>query len=165
MDTEKKYELIAMLDQDIRHLCGLLVCLYHKYCHPPSDPTELDKVNAMIARVSDVYHTSYDLYEVRHLIFVMLAENVGNRNVWRARRPDRGVCWPGWFILGIFPHPNFQITLHIPMEYWDRLSGIPTYDKNPHYDGHNHQDVIQRLTDLLNYRGPISEYCFNPNVY
>lgn len=87
--------------------------------------------------ISDGYHTFDELYEHRHLLFARLAE-------WKSKKHSNGSEWFGWFIAGIGKEPRKQITYHIPVRLWDFYK-CEESDKAPEFDGHNSDDVLERL--------------------
>jgi len=99
-------------------------------------------------QISDGYHTFGELYEARCLLFVALIQAYPAQS-WRADKNADGQKWAGWFVCGINPTPGKQITFHLPEKYWPNLDGIETHDVNPYFDGHNAQDVRDRLNNVI----------------
>ena len=109
------------------------------------DVMKLDDANL----VSDGYHTFGELYEHRIKLFMLVVKMSPLYKAWRAKRSQEGDLWEGWFILGLNPKEGEQITYYLPIKYWETFSNIPTFDKNPYYDGHNSNDILDRLSALL----------------
>jgi hypothetical protein len=110
--------------------------------------------------ISDGYHTFKELYEFRKLYNAMIFNEWGNTfnnmfdpmyNVHKSRRHHDGEYPFGndnWFIV-CAELPTGQISNHYTMDDWD-LFNIPEYEKALFpYDGHTAQDVITRITKLL----------------
>lgn len=96
-------------------------------------------------KISDGFHTFDELYEHRHALFIALMKSHPKIS-WRANNHDDGSIFPGWFIAGMFL-PTGNITYHLPMKAWADLDGIGivTSLDAPKWDGHNANEVVQRL--------------------
>jgi hypothetical protein len=104
--------------------------------------------------ISDGYHTHADLYAHRVTLFAALARSRPNL-AWRSRRHHDGTMFPGWFIVGM-TLPTGQVTYHAPLTAWDEFDGVATLDRAPDWDGHNAEQVLDRLRrwrpgDLVRY--------------
>lgn len=98
-----------------------------------------------VREVSDGYHTFNELYKHCHLLFVHTA--IAQPGAFKTKFNDKkGMC-DGWFILGINTSHG-QISYHLPMKYWD-LATVPEVEYNEGYDGHDSEDVLERLMLLL----------------
>lgn len=123
--------------------------------------------------ISDGYHTFGELYEHRIQLFIALCKIAqDNRelhdsllhvtsqsklkgegrygNVWRSRYHSDGqlAFGGGWFLLGLGEESGYQITYHLPENYWDKCEFAKTLKQAPEFDGHTSNDVIQRLKNL-----------------
>ncbi len=102
-----------------------------------------------MGNVSDGYHTFDELYEHRIALFLLVLTLLPE-NAFRAKLHSDGTCFEGWFVAGLLTDFG-QITYHIPLSKWGLLdnSKIKTMDKAPEFDGHNSDDVVLRLKDLI----------------
>ncbi len=98
-----------------------------------------------VGEVSDGYHTFNELYEHRFLLFIHTA--IAQPGAFKTKFNDTKETWDGWFILGINTSHG-QITYHLPEKYWD-LATVPEVEFNAEYDGHDSEDVLERLLLLL----------------
>jgi len=94
-------------------------------------------------KVSDGYHTFDELYEHRCVLFIALML-VHKDIAWRAEKHEDGSGYAGWFIAGM-ELPTGQVTYHLPSRMWPLLDGIKTMEKALKWDGHNSQDVVNRI--------------------
>lgn len=111
----------------------------------------------------DGYHTFEELYDHRVILFITLcrvllreseqAYDQGmlkdlyyrNGNVWRSKKHSDGSMFAGLFIMGIRTDPNYQLTYHLPLKFWDQTDFAFTLKKAPEWDGHTPDDVLGRL--------------------
>ena len=101
-----------------------------------------------IGKVSDGYHTFDELYEHRHLLFILLVStNQWYLKPWKSKLHDDGPMYPGWFIAGT-TLPSGPISYHLPLEYWDLLN-IQELPQAPKWDGHTSKDVVERLKQAI----------------
>lgn len=120
--------------------------------------TEVDALNILIKnvdsnKVSDGYHTFEELYEHRIVLYIALCQAIQTINivrenkqiVWRSILHSDGSSLDHWFVLGIAKARDHQITYHLPNTYWKDCDFAETLDIAPEFDGHNSQDVINRL--------------------
>ena len=98
-------------------------------------------------KVSDGYHTFDELYEFRHALYINVALTNKDKAI-RTLKNKEGESWDGWFILAINTHFG-QISFHLPMSKWDLTEGVTEIERNFNYDGHNSEDVLDRLVKLL----------------
>lgn len=100
--------------------------------------------------VSDGYHTFYELYEHRIVLYMALAKSKEfTNNVWMSKAHSDGSIWDGWFILGINEAHGEQITYHLPMSKWDECAIFAfEREKAPNWDGHTSDDVLDRISKL-----------------
>ena len=110
------------------------------------------KEDGDMGSVSDGYHTFDELYEHRIVLYIALCRwmiNSGHHPyIWRSKIHSNGTSFDGWFILGIGGKVGKQISYHLPMSKWDETSFADTLDKEPEYDGHTTEDVLNRLKML-----------------
>lgn len=104
----------------------------------------ISKLFKVAARVSDGYHTFEELYSHRNELFVLILSFVKD-SAWKSKYDSDGTHFDGWFVAGIFKDSGEQITYHLPIRYWHKLSFITTLDKAPTFDGHTSDDVLNRL--------------------
>jgi len=102
---------------------------------------------------SDGYHTFNELYEFRMMYNAALFNEwalAGKYNTHKAKHHYTGEpCFKGEVFVVVAMLPTGQISNHYGLEYWD-LFDIPAYDKVLwSYDGHNPQDTVNRLKQLL----------------
>jgi hypothetical protein len=105
-------------------------------------------VTEINGETSDGYHTFNELYEHRHALFILLAQLLPDRLVWRSLTHSDGSRIEGWFVLGIFMQKGYQITYHLPMIYWNGCTFAQILDKAPEFDKHTSKDVLERLGKL-----------------
>src|SRR5688572_12683211 len=103
-------------------------------------------------KISDGYHTFGELYQHRTLIYISLCRAIEYLNaireeipVWKTTTHSDGSSYEGWFLLGIYKEKGKQITYHLENSYWDMCNFAETLDKAPEWDGHNSNDVLNRL--------------------
>ena len=139
--------------------------LQHKYDNcPESFLTDEDFEQAkemhnteteITENTSDGYHTFKELYEFRKVYNAVLFNEWGSYdkptyNVHKSKKHHDGeLCFGGgWFIV-CANLPSGQISNHYEMKDWD-LFKIPETEKALfEFDGHNGQDVINRLKSLI----------------
>lgn len=109
--------------------------------------------------VSDWYHTFWELYEHRHHLFIALCDKIiADMNndakpyctVYQVSKSkvhhDWLDVWNKWWMFIIqLETREWQISYHIPNEYWEVCSFIDTLEKANKWDNHTSNDVLQRL--------------------
>lgn len=121
--------------------------------------------NFFIRDVGDEYHKLSELYNHRYALFCALVKIYDNYvtplgssvKCWKSKLHDDGTMFDDSFIAGItirhFPFnaddkaPFQYITYHLSLSWWDKFKVIE-YTSAPKYDGHNSDDVIERLLKL-----------------
>lgn len=107
--------------------------------------------------VSDGYHTFWELYNHRVILWIKLCEMIArshtNENfpnpVWMSKLHSDWSSYEWWFVLWIFQDNKSQITYHIPMQYWDEVWPFAVeLEKWPELDWHTSNDVLERLKKL-----------------
>lgn len=107
--------------------------------------------------VSDGYHTMHELYRHRMALFAALCNYMHNTDswdwgieVWKSKRHSDGTIPfndDRYFIAGISTEHG-QISYHMQVDkWWDKFK-VTELEKAPEYDGHNSEDVIERLLKL-----------------
>jgi len=111
-------------------------------------------------KVRDEYHSMDELYDHRMTLFCALLrvwnEWSGQYSeeddipVWKSKLHSDGTMFgPEWFIAGIGRQKGKQITYHLKVDpYWDQLENIQELERAPEWDGHNSNDVLERLRKL-----------------
>lgn len=106
--------------------------------------------------ISDWYHTFRELYQHRiHLfialckMFMNLEESKNVSHVFKSRiHNDWLNVWDEWwmFIVQLDVWWDvWQISYHLPNEYWDKCDFIPYLPKANEWDWHTSDDVLERL--------------------
>ena len=102
-----------------------------------------------MGNVSDGYHTFNELYEHRHVLFliVMAYAYMAGDKTW----VDIDSGTPDWFLAGIDTRAG-QISYHLPARLFPlAVRAIkPGYQRQP-YDGYTTDDVLHRLQTLAGY--------------
>lgn len=107
--------------------------------------------------ISDWYHTFWELYEHRIVLWLKLCMMIANHDtnlwmpnpVWMSELHSDGSRYNWWFILGLWQDNGSQITYHIPMKYFNEAKKVSVLlEKAPEYDWHTSNDVIDRLMKL-----------------
>ncbi len=93
---------------------------------------------------ADDYHTTGELYGCRHALMIALC-NSHPQVAWKTRVHSDGTpSYEGYFLLGFRKNHGAQISFHLPEQLWE-FSRVPELAQAPEFDGHNTQDVIERL--------------------
>lgn len=106
-----------------------------------------------VGQLSDGYHTFDELYEYRMLYNAMLFNELAKENLYDIHKSKRHSDGdfpfdnPDYFIV-MAELPTGQISNHYRMEYWDFFK-IPEKYKSNEWDGHDSQDVAQRMKEFL----------------
>lgn len=117
--------------------------------------------------ISDWYHTFGELYKHRIALFIALCQiavmymkSEANRN-WNSdtiEEVNEALCaksklhddWTSlewWFIMQL-ETPKWQVSYHLPMEYWDKCDFAITLEKAHKWDWHTSDDVVNRLLKI-----------------
>lgn len=123
------------------------------------------KINHMIkhlpvetGEISDGYHTFDELYEHRHMLYILLAMCMNGYKAWASNLHHDGSSYDNWFIMGLTPINETitfkPITYHLPDRLLHLVKGNPKVEwleKAPEWDGHTSNDVIERLQNIIGY--------------
>lgn len=103
--------------------------------------------------VMDEYHSMHDLYRHRMALNIALfhawyRDDYGTVTVMKSKQhhPDSDPMFEGYFIVMAVSEYG-QISYHYKLKHWDKFN-IPEVEYTPEWDGHNSQDVMERLTKL-----------------
>jgi len=112
-----------------------------------NDVEENDKQN-----ISDWYHTFWELYKHRIHLFIALCKSLQAHNTisWKSIKSKLHYDWTSfdwWFIIQL-KTPKWQISYHLPNEYWDKCNFIETVEKANEWDWHTSNDVLDRLLKI-----------------
>jgi len=98
--------------------------------------------------VSDGYHTFNELYEHRHMLFLVALKAGAFVNPYVLL--DH---LDGWDLITAFTGlngENTQISYHLPVRLREHYDYLPRHLLSEHtYDGHDSNDVLKRLKELL----------------
>ena len=101
--------------------------------------------------ISDWYHTFWELYKHRIHLFIALCwiyQYAWNDWDWaECIRSWKHFDWTefkGWFILQL-ETDQWQISYHLPEQYWDKCWFTKTKDRANEWDWHTSDDVLERL--------------------
>jgi len=110
---------------------------------------ELPEKEIRTGQISDGYHTFDELYNHRHLLFVLLIRSHPKIS-WRANNHEDGTMFKGMFVAGI-DTPHGTITYQLPKQYWQckDYTGAKTLLNAPTWDGHTSDDVLERCYDWI----------------
>ena len=110
--------------------------------------------------ISDWYHTFGQLYKHRIHLFIALckvidfASNIDWRDDtyyrYKAIKSKKHFDWSEyewWFIIQL-ETPYWQISYHLPNEYWDKCNFIEIKDKANEWDWHDSDIVLERLLEI-----------------
>ena len=109
--------------------------------------------------VSDWYHTFWELYKHRIHLFIALCSIINSLNNWVKLFTKEWKCsntiikskkhfdWSEyeWLFIIQLETSVWQISYHLPNEYWDRCEFIETVDKANECDWHDSNTVLERL--------------------
>lgn len=107
-------------------------------------------------QVSDGYHTIKELYDHRIRLFIEYLKlryksdkhfKISSE-IWKSLSHSDGSKYEGWFILGIYKEKGFQISYHLPINYWEECYFADTLEQAPEFDGHTSEQVLERLKSL-----------------
>lgn len=98
--------------------------------------------------VSDWYHTFWELYKHRIHLFIALCKPIKNNDdecsVIKSKKHFDWSEFEWWFIIQM-ETPAWQISYHLPNEYWNECYFIETVDKANEWDWHDSNAVLERL--------------------
>jgi len=105
----------------------------------------IQNLNWNTDNLSDWYHTFWELYEHRVLLFISLMK-CNPEISWRANNNDDGSNYPWRFVAWIHL-PSGDISYYLPNEKWELLDNynIKTTLNWPKRDWHTSNDVLDRL--------------------
>ncbi len=95
-------------------------------------------------QISDGYHTFDELYDHRYTLYVALMLSHPELS-WRTLLHDDGTSFDGWFVAGM-SLPTGDVSYHLPMSFWDKLSVVETRERVLEFDGYTSQDVVKRIS-------------------
>ncbi|MDF2841667.1 MAG: hypothetical protein K0R00_93 [Herbinix sp.] len=98
---------------------------------------------------SDGYHTFDELYAHRTVLFAVIC-NQNHGISWRSKLHNDGTMFEGMFIAGMDLPYYGQVTYHCEDKYWDLFNGSQILLHAPAWDGHQPNDVIERMTSYRN---------------
>lgn len=113
-----------------------------------------------LGKFSDGYHTFDELYDHRCLLFLSLLKCIASSGdysqyyPWYSLKHSDDSVWDGWFITGIHKNDlnkSEQISYHIPVKFLELAdkTGAWFVDNAPEWDGHTSEDVLVRLSNLI----------------
>lgn len=124
---------------------------------------EMDWKKIDTNNISDGYHTFWELYEHRALLFMALWNAItGNSYDWHECKfikskihEDWFNVWEEWGMFLLCLHlPDWkQISYHLDKKYWDECIYADTeYQAEIPFDWHTSEDVLKRLIkeDIIN---------------
>ena len=98
-------------------------------------------------QISDGYHTFDELYAHRVRLFSTLMRAHPDKSWWSFKHHD-GSVWDGWIIAGI-DTPAGPATYHLPVSEIEFFNeGVRQLRRGKEWDGHNADDVLERLKSL-----------------
>lgn len=94
--------------------------------------------------VSDWYHTFWELYDHRCVLYVAFVNVINIDNPFiKSKTHFDWTSWDWWFIVQWYIMWK-QISYHLPMKYWDNVR-CKAVEKSDNRDWHISQDVLNRL--------------------
>lgn len=97
--------------------------------------------------ISDWYHTFWELYKHRIHLFIALCNIY--KNCYKSKKHNDWSCYDWWFILQL-ETDKWQISYHLPMEYWNKCNSAKELELANKWDWHNSEDVLYRLLNITN---------------
>ncbi len=100
--------------------------------------------------ISDWYHTFWELYKHRIHLFIALCSILmqiaidSEKYIIKSKKHFDWSEFEWWFIIQI-ETTLWQISYHLPSEYWDKCDFIKTEEKANEWDWHTSDDVLERL--------------------
>ncbi len=103
--------------------------------------------------ISDGYHTFWELYLHRIHLFLALCRTLvfnDNNHDWNCIKSKLHNDWEwfDWMFIVQLETSEWQISYHLPNEYWDICEFMPTLSKANKWDGHSSEDVLNRLLKI-----------------
>ena len=103
--------------------------------------------------ISDWYHTFWELYKHRIHLFIALCKIIEQKNILINKELNKIIksklhsdwTWFEWWFIIQIETKIWQISYHLPNEYWDECDFIDTVDKANEWDWHTSDDVLERL--------------------
>ena len=101
-------------------------------------------------KISDGYHTFNELYNHRAVLFGLICSLLPKDKTWKSLKHHDGTMFDGMFVVGINTEYG-QITYHYDIEpYYNTIfAGVRELPNAPEYDGHTPDDVVERLSQLI----------------
>lgn len=96
--------------------------------------------------ISDGYHTFYNLYYQRCILFAFIC-NQNKGIAWKSKLHADGTMYDEYFIVGI-DTPKGNYTYHYHIQFWDYFD-VKELERAPEWDGHTEKDIEERLFSLL----------------
>ena len=106
--------------------------------------------------LSDWYHTFWELYKhrihlfialCRHITYIMNKEPTWYEWLIKSKKHHDRAGYDWWFIVQL-ETGNWQISYHLPNEYWDECDFIETKEHANEWDWHTSDDVLERLLNI-----------------
>ena len=100
--------------------------------------------------ISDWYHTFWELYKHRIHLFIALCKTCTSKElvtIIKSKLHNDHSEFEWWFIIQMKTE-FWQISYHLPNEYWDICNFITTTDIADERDWHTSDDVLERLLKL-----------------
>lgn len=94
---------------------------------------------------SDGYHSFYELYHHRMLLFSVICETYKDR-AWKSKLHHDGTMYDNYFVVGI-DTPQGQYSYHYHMNDWNSFD-VKELERAPEWDGHKPKHVY-RLKGLV----------------
>lgn len=104
--------------------------------------------------ISDWYHTFWELYKHRIHLFIALCKAykdcdrasfcLSDYRSIKSKKHFDGSEFEWWFIIQLETE-YWQISYHLPNEYWDKCDFITIAEKANEWDWHTSDDVLERL--------------------
>lgn len=94
---------------------------------------------------SDGYHSFYELYHHRMMLFSVICETYKDK-AWKSLLHDDGTMYENYFVVGI-ETPQGQYSYHYHISEWDNFD-VQVLERAPQWDGHEPKHVY-RLKGLV----------------
>lgn len=133
------------------------------------------KINRLIKNfevtdeISDWFHTFWELYKHRIHLFLALCKYIQHFQRWISEHAWVSIkkvetlpnsvkiiksklhhdwSWMDWWFIVQLETWAWQISYHLPNEYWDKCKFAITLEKANEWDWHTSDDVLERLLKL-----------------